>query len=143
MWKYLVLSGSMSRQRLTLLRASASYLEARGELEGDCVDAVCFLADPGNLGRIRSRLAPDSTREPVVAVEGLTASPPLPPGCQEFRPPKFGLVGCCWIDCAFCAKAGVVRTNGRTVRMARARVWYSLWVCTAVQPHHAFDVPVA
>ena len=46
----------------------------------------------------------------------------MPPGCPGIPAPEFGLVGCCWIDCAFCAKAGVVRTNGRTVRMARARI---------------------
>ena len=50
MWKYLVLSGSMSRQRLTLLRASASYFEAGAELEGDLTAGPLLL--PGNPGTL-------------------------------------------------------------------------------------------
>jgi hypothetical protein len=46
----------------------------------------------------------------------------LLPGCPVIPAPEFGLVGCC---CgAFCAKAGAVRTNGKTVRIAKALVGY-------------------
>ena len=49
MWKYLVLSGSVSRQR-SLLGASASYFEVGAELEGDLTAGPLLL--PGNPGTL-------------------------------------------------------------------------------------------
>ena len=59
------------------------------------------------------------TPEPVGALGDFAAGPLLLPGCPAIPAPEFGLVGCCW---AFCAKAGVVRTNGKTVRIAKPRI---------------------
>src|SRR3954471_20861493 len=56
----------------------------------------------------------------MVALGDFAAGPLLLPGCPVTPAPEFGLVGCCC--CAFCAKAGAVRTNGKTVRIAKARI---------------------
>jgi hypothetical protein len=94
------------------------------ELEGGLTAGPLLLpGNPGTLAASWFRPSPESTAEPVVALGGFTAGPLLLPGCPGIPPaPEFGLAGCCWLDCAFCAKAGVVTTNGKTVRKIRARI---------------------
>jgi hypothetical protein len=93
------------------------------ELEGGLTAGPLLLpGNPGTLAASWFRPSPESTAEPVVALGGFTAGPLLLPGCPGIPAPEFGLVGCCWLDCAFCAKAGVVTTNGNWSRARTRRV---------------------
>ena len=77
----------------------------------------------------------------MVALGDFAAGPLLLPGCPAIPAPEFGLVGCCW---AFCAKAGAVRTNGKTARIAKARIMFLPVVrCLAEQQRPMREVPIA